>query len=218
MIGTGNNVAVEIATTLESATAAALTGMMPDINNPRLIGKTVWDTDYNGEVRYFVTGILPNGQQYEVPLTLDVKAIYRNEQGAWLNSIELARELQKAARAFAVAVALSGKSENTYSAPALFQPFVIGRHPHNVIVAAMVPGESCELISGFIEMNNPGTRMFHRIDLDPYARGPGNKLFHTTYNIDGLLSKTRYVLTTLESTNIDGVRMQTHCNEPFQTS
>lgn len=101
---------VALATTLEDTAKTALSGMLPEIADASLVKKverdgTGWKIDYS------VAGHLPSGREYQVPVSLDIANIYYDSKGAWLNSIELARELKKAAQAFRVAIALDGEPE-----------------------------------------------------------------------------------------------------------
>jgi len=79
--------------------------MLPEVEDAHLTCKIEWEA---GIGRHFVSGTLHSGREYEVPLDLDMEAVFNDTQGAWLSSIELARELKKAAQAFRVAIALEG--------------------------------------------------------------------------------------------------------------
>ena len=90
--------------------AKALEAWLPECRNVRIVAffgpfRSRFNPDSNG---YAVRGDLPSGCEYEVPIDVNLKGIYYDEGGAWINSSELARELKKAVRAFKVAIALEG--------------------------------------------------------------------------------------------------------------
>jgi hypothetical protein len=79
-------------------------------------GSTDW-SDEKWTLRYVLKGKLASGMYYDVVLDLS------DDRASWLNDGELLREVDKAARAFRVAIALDGEqplSRNSNHHPALF--------------------------------------------------------------------------------------------------
>ncbi len=135
---------VAIPTTIEATTAAALSAMIPEARDVRVVGRVEWDDESNGIVRYFVAGTLPTGREYEVRMSrLDMKAVYRDSKGAWLDSIELARELQKAAQAFRVAIALEGNRNRVPPPPDIqLGPLTVDRPSNRISFRAYLPSDA----------------------------------------------------------------------------
>lgn len=97
---------LSMAAQLTVVSAAALQAMMPnEVSNGHL---DILPEIQSGAVstRLVVKGTLPSGVDWQFPLDLDMQAIYYAEDGAWLTSTELARELRKACDAFKAMVAL----------------------------------------------------------------------------------------------------------------
>ncbi len=100
---------VELAGTLESMLVVLLGAQLPGVEDLRVDARVKWDGGVGSMDGFVVKGKLPSGMLWEVPLDIDVSTVYRGEGGAWLSSIEAAREARKAVRSFRAMVALDGE-------------------------------------------------------------------------------------------------------------
>lgn len=91
---------------LDTVTRSALQVMMPHGVSNAYLDTLPEIQDGASNPRWVVKGTLPSGVDWQFPLDLDMQAVYYAEDGAWLASTELARELRKACDAFKAMVAL----------------------------------------------------------------------------------------------------------------
>lgn len=150
-----------------------------------------------GVSKLMATGLLPSGMPYEVPLDVDMQALHHDNMRAWLNSIELARELRKAAHAFKVMVALEGSIGKVGSPQPRF-PFVLFLRSNEVVLCAEVPAGTERLKTQLVDSNSGTLNSVNEVS----HRGGGE----LTYSFQGLRSNERYMLRSLTAIYPDGQR------------
>jgi len=212
--------AIDMAANLESVASASLQAMMPnEVHDARLNTQYGPDiVDGLGAPRLVVKGTLPSGMEWEVPLDLDMKAIYYAEEGAWLASTELARELQKAAQSFRAMVALDASSINSLPLPKPLTPFKIAERfdTHRNVAAtlsAWIPAGTERLRTVLRGIDNQIIRSEIETPIPTMNGG------RVDYEFEGLQPGMQYQLEKLKVLCRDGIRASSHVtNVRFRTS
>lgn len=97
----------EIEIKVADVLSTALLARLPEIKNLRFAGKVEWE-GHDGEVKFHISGTLPSGRSYDIPVDFDPVQIAYSPSG-WLNSAEFKEALDRVVAAFKVAIALEGQ-------------------------------------------------------------------------------------------------------------